>query len=138
MLLPFRQTPSLQNNRTMAITRLNQLKRKLERNKQYWEDYLNFMEETIKHGNAEKAVDTHGSTPWYISHHAVYHPCKEKIRVIFDCSTRFQCQSLNEDLLVGPDLVSNLVRVLCQFRQYPVTVMCDIKVFHQSYMNEQE
>ena len=139
MPLPFRQTPSLQNNRTMALTRLNQLKRKLERNTQYREDYLNFMEEMIKRGDAEKAVDTHSSTPWYIPHHVVYHPCKEKIRVVFDCSARFQGQSLNDNLLVGPDLVNSLVGVLCRFRQYPVAVMCDIeKMFHQFYVNEQD
>ena len=48
----------------------------------------------------------------YIPHHGIYHPKKNKIRVVFDCSARFKGTSLNDHLLSGPDLTNNLMGVL--------------------------
>ncbi|XP_042858061.1 uncharacterized protein LOC122244267 [Penaeus japonicus] len=69
----------------------------------------------------------------YIPHHGVYHPKKPgKIRVIFDCSATYKNESLNKNLLQGPDLTNNLIGVLCRFRKYYVAVVCDIEaMFHQ-------
>ena len=57
-------------------------------------------------------------------HHGVYHPKKsEKIRVVFDCSAKFEGTSLNDQLMQGPDLTNSLVGVLTQFRQEPIAFM---------------
>ena len=45
---------------------------------------------------------------WYIPHHDVYHPKKNKTRVVFDSSARCKGTSLNDHLLSGPDLTNNL------------------------------
>ena len=63
----------------------------------------------IEKGYAEKVPDeslqTDASDAWYIPHHSIYHPKKpEKIRVVFDCCTKFRGTSLNDQLLQGPDL----------------------------------
>ena len=70
---------------------------------------------------------------WYIPHHGVYHKKKPgKIRVVFDCSAVCDGQSLNQQLLQGPDLTNNLTGVLCRFRQERIAFMCDIQaMFHQ-------
>ena len=63
----------------------------------------------------------------------MYHKKKPgKIRVVFDCSAVCVGQSLNQQLLQGPDLTNNLTGVLCRFRQEQIAFMCDIQaMFHQ-------
>ena len=77
---------------------------------------------------------------WYILHHGMYHPKKPtKIRVVFDCSAEYQNESLNKDLLQGPDLTNNLVGVLCRFRKEHVALMSDIKgMFHQVRLTKRD
>jgi hypothetical protein len=138
--LPFKQ-PNLKlpNNRCVALRRLNQLKRRFERDKQYRDDYVDFMNGLIKNGYAEKVSEkkssvNHGEEQvWYIPHHGVYNPMKpNKIRVVFDCSAEYNGESLNKYLLQGPDLTNSLFGILCRFRQEPVGLMCDIEaMFHQ-------
>ena len=120
------------------MTRLNQLKRKLIRNNTYRNEYTHYMQEMPDLGHAERALDTKDGPEWYIPHHGVYHPRKKQLRVVFDRSARFQGSSLNDQLVVGPDLINNLVGVLCSFRQHPIAIMCDIeKMFHQFRVNKE-
>lgn len=134
--LPFKEDrPNLPNNKSCAEHRLKCLKKRFERDKQYKEDYTKFMNETIERGDAEKVPPEElNKTPaWYIPHHGVYHPQKPgKIRVVFDCSAKYEGVSLNDHLLTGPELTNTLVGVLCRFRKGPVAVTCDIeRMFHQ-------
>ncbi len=89
------------------------------------------MNDVIANGYAEEVapIDVKSDKKvWFIPHHGVYHPKKpRKIRVVFDCSAEFEGQSLNQNLLQGPDLTNNLVGVLGRFRKEPVAVMCDIE-----------
>ena len=125
-------------NRKLAEVRLKQLKRRLEIDQKYKEDFVTFMEKMLKNGQAEKAPKQY-ERAWYIPHHGVYHPRKpEKLRVVFDCSAEFQGHSLNRHLLQGPDLTNSLTGVLCHFRQEPVAFACDIEgMFHQVHINEE-
>jgi hypothetical protein len=89
------------------------------------------MEEIIERGYAEvspKTTKTDDRMILYIPHHGVYHPKKpDKIRVVFDCSAKFQGVSLNDLLLQGPDLTNNLLGVLCRFRKEKVAICCDVE-----------
>jgi len=40
-----------------------------------------------------------GDVVWYLPHHAVKHPRKGKVRVVFDCAAKTKGLSLNDDLL---------------------------------------
>ena len=56
----------------------------------------------------------------------------DKVRVVFDCSAKYQGASLNDQLLQGPDLTNMLVGVLTRFRQEQIAFMSDIEaMFHQ-------
>ena len=62
-----------------------------------------------------------------------------KLRVVFDCSLCFKEESLNKNLLQGPDLTSNLFSVLLKFRQNYVAFMADIKqMFYQVQVPKQD
>ncbi|XP_030585762.1 uncharacterized protein LOC115780619 [Archocentrus centrarchus] len=143
MPLPFKgERPNLPDNIQCAVHRLKYLERKLRRDRQYYQDYKTFMEETITHGDAEKVpdADLHKHPVWYIPHHGVYHPQKPgKIRIVFDCSARSQGTSLNDHLLTGPELTNSLVGVLCRFRKGKIAIMCDIeRMFHQFHVKTED
>ncbi|KAG1925738.1 hypothetical protein F2P79_025333 [Pimephales promelas] len=139
MPLPFKgERPELPNNKACAEHRLRSLEKRLRRDEQYRKDYLAFMKDIMARGDAEKVPEFELSNQpaWYIPHHGVYNPQKPgKIRVVFDCSARFQNTSLNEHLLTGPDLTNTLVGVLCRFRKGQVAIMCDVeRMFHQFHV----
>lgn len=151
----------LPDNRELAVCRLSQLKRRFMTNEQYRRDYVEFMENVIKRGYARRVLqkvstdknaqndqeqEFDSSAPhfkvhqvWYKPHNGVYHPKKpNKICVLFDCAAEFRGESLNKNLLQGPDLTNTLSGVLCRSRQEPVGLMCDIEyTFYQVSMKEE-
>ena len=140
MPLPFKNgEPQLPNNRHVALRRALSLKAQLLRRPQYLQHYTTFMNEILSRGDAEKipADEASSHTCWYIPHHGVYHPHKpNKVRVVFDCSAKYQGTCVNEHLLQGPDLINPLVGVLCRFRQGPVAFTCDVeKMYHQFHVS---
>jgi len=112
----------------MAVQRLQGLKKKFEKNYMFHQEYKEQIEIMLRQGDAEEVpedeVDNHS---WYIPHHRVIHPKKQKLRVVFDCSARYGGQSLNDELLPGPDLLNSLVGVICRFRLDKVAICCDIE-----------
>ena len=75
---------------------------------------------------------------WYLSHHSVYHTNKPgKIRVVFNLSTDCKGRCLNRELLSGPDLTNQKVRVLLRFREEQVAVIGDIEAMFQNVLKDQ-
>ncbi|KAI3358854.1 hypothetical protein L3Q82_015246, partial [Scortum barcoo] len=141
MPLPFKTRPQLPENKRLALLRLNQLKRKFEKNPKFEDDYNKFMEGIFKDGDAEEAESQpKAGNMWYIPHQGVYHPRKPgKIRVVFDCSAKYEGTALNNHLLTGPDLTNGLTGVLCRFRKHPIAVICDVeKMFHRFHVNQDD
>lgn len=135
--LPFRKNDVIMpNNRHMAMQHLLSLKRKFKRSDLFHKEYTSFLSDMIDKGYAEvvpqEEVDQVEGRTWYIPHHAVYHPKKNTLRVVFDCGATYQGVSLNTELLQGPDLTNSMVGVLLRFCQEPIAMMADIKsMFHQ-------
>ncbi|KAK9513134.1 hypothetical protein VZT92_026696 [Zoarces viviparus] len=141
MPLPFRERPHLPDNKKLALVRLKHLKKKLDRDPKFRNDYLRFMEGVFKDGDAERAdKPARLGNAWYIPHQGVYHPRKpEKIRVVFDCSAKYEGTALNDHLLTGPDLTNGMTGVLCRFRKHPIAVMCDVeKMFHRFHVSKED
>ena len=138
MPLPFKETPQLPDNRQYALKRFKSLNRRLAANSELNEKYRDFMSEVIAKGEAQVCQSTEPG--WYIPHHGVFHPQKPgKLRVVFDCSASFKGESLNKQLLKGPDLNSNLAGLLCRFRKDRVAVTCDIqKMYHQFRVHDKD
>ncbi|XP_062415351.1 uncharacterized protein LOC134107519 [Pungitius pungitius] len=141
--MPFKEKDvSMPNNLCVAMQRVRGLKRRLQKDVSFHEEYNNFLADVIGNGYAEEVPQHQLETPtgkvWYIPHHGVYHPRKGKLRVVFDCGAEYQGISLNSQLLQGPNLTSSLVGVLVRFREEQVAIMADIKaMFHQVKVAEE-
>ena len=135
--LPFREEqPHVPNNRNQALHRLSWQTKKMKANKQYHEDYTQFMEKIIGKGYAYEVpperLNSQQTNVSYLPHHGVYHAKKNKIRVVFDCSAKYQGVSLNDRLLQGPDLTNSLQGVLTRFRVGAIAFIGDIEsMFNQ-------
>ena len=57
----------------------------------------------------------------------MYHKDKNKLRLVFDCSARYQGICLNDCLYQGPDLTNTLIGVLLRFRQGPIAIQGNIE-----------
>ena len=128
--------PCLQNNKPMAERRLSMLKKRLEKDSVVLKKYGEFMGTMLSKDYARKVSSKDLGplqTNWYLPHHPAFNPQKPgKIRVVFDCSAKYQNTSINDQLLQGPDLTNSLVGVLSRFRQERIAVMADIEaMFHQ-------
>ena len=142
MAIPWKdETPSLPNNRSMAESRLGHLKRKLSRDSTMRIKYTCFIDDLLIKGYARKIPDKPdkdvSSISWYLPHHNVVNPKKpDKVRVVFDCAAKFNGESLNNNVLQGPDLTNSLVGVLCRFRQENVAIVADVEaIYHQVSVN---
>ena len=78
-------------------------------------------------------MNTHDCTnrparEWYLPHHPVINPNKPgKVRRVLNGAAKFHGSSFNKVLLVGPDLLQNLLAVLMRFRQHQHAVSVDIE-----------
>ena len=50
-----------------------------------------------------------------------------KVRRVLNGAAKFQGQSLNNELLTGPDLLQSLIHILFRFREYPHAVSADFE-----------
>ncbi|KAJ8358213.1 hypothetical protein AAFF_G00022370 [Aldrovandia affinis] len=93
------------NNRALAEQRALNIKKKLQRDQSFQEDYVSFMGDVINKGYAVKVPDEELSRGdgkvWFIPHHGVYHPKKHKIRVVFDCGASYQEHHLTDNYCRG-------------------------------------
>ena len=126
----------LNNNKVQALQRLQGLRKRLRRNKQLRLDYVSYMNSLIENGYAEEVPASESNQEencYYMPHHGVYSAQKpDKLRVVFDCSAKSNGLSLNDNLLIGPDLSCTLLGVLLRFRQETVALNADIRaMFHQ-------
>ncbi|XP_047674812.1 uncharacterized protein LOC125145551 [Tachysurus fulvidraco] len=140
MPLPFKTCPQLPENKRLALLRLKRLKGRLDKDPKFKDDYIKFMEGVFEDGDAERAEHSpRAGNTWYIPHQGVYHPRKpNKIRVVFDCSAKYNGTALNDHLLSGPDLTNGLTGVLCRFRKYPIAVICDVEMFHRFHVSQED
>ena len=73
------------------MKRLESLRRKFEKDDQFFKEYKNFMEELMEKGYAKKydGKGAHGKT-WYVPHQVLLNHNKGKIHVVFDCGSQYR------------------------------------------------
>ena len=66
---------------------------------------------------------------YYIPHYGVFNSNKPgKIRVVFDSSAKVGGESINRNLMTGPDLTNQLIEALVRFREEHVAINADTEV----------
>ena len=117
------------NNRPLALQRMKSLEKKFRPSDIFKRKYVSFVDDLFVKGHASEVsvdeVHRDDGFLWYLPHHGVIHPRKNKLRVVLDASARFAGVSLNDRLLPGPDLSSSLIGVLVRFSQERVAFMAD-------------
>ena len=125
------------------MSRLNKLKHRLINDKEYFVKYSSCTDKLFELKHAEKVPLSEVNMPnheWYLPHHGVTHARKpDKLRVVFDSSSKYGGISLNDLLLKGPDLTNSLIGVLLRFRKeqvgqllLSVLMLLQIKLSHYS------
>ena len=123
---------SLPNNYFSSLAQLKSLEKRLDKDPSLREKYTETIREDIQKGYVitVKAHDpkSRADREWYLPHHPVLNPNKPgKVRRVLNGASKCHCASLNKSLLVGPDLLQNLIFVLLRFRQHKYAVSADIE-----------
>ncbi|XP_058798035.1 uncharacterized protein LOC131668142 [Phymastichus coffea] len=123
--------------RRVALGSLQHLLRRFSRDPTLQQAYTDFMETYIKLGHMIPVPrsEIKNTRAWYHPHHPVITGTAEKpkIRVVFDASRRTHDKyCLNELLMSGPALQSDLSLILLNWRRYKYVFTADIvKIFRQ-------
>lgn len=121
----------LPNSMGMAYRRWQCLERRMQRDRPFAEVTRSKMIDYVKKGYVRKLseaeLNTRQQREWYLPVFPVLNPNKPgKIRLVWDAAASTYGVSLNSLLLKGPDLLTSLLSVLIQFRQFLVAVCGDI------------
>ena len=116
--IPFKSpTLKLPDNQQMAVKRLSSLRRKLAKNQDLHQKYIDGMSNLLEQEYAvpvpEQDVHRSDGKVWYLPHHPVINPNKEKIQIIFNCAAEYRGISrgvpasslLESRWLHGPDFL---------------------------------
>lgn len=130
--------PSLGESRSQAVRRLLSMERSLHAKKQFTE-FAAVMEEYFTLGHAEQVPIVDLQKPpqqvFYLPMHAVRKESSAttKTRVVFDASARSASGvSLNDILMVGPNIHPSLIDVLLRFRLHHVALTADVSKMYRA------
>lgn len=117
-----------------ALSCLLSLERRLGKNPRQYDEYRKFIREFLELGHAHW-VDITPEVGYYMPHHAVLKADSSttKLRVVFNASAKTSTGvSLNDTMLVGPVVQSDLVSVILRFRKFQYAITADItKMYRQ-------
>jgi hypothetical protein len=147
--LPFKIDPSTPNflgdSYKIAHHRYAMLERKFNKNPVLFNEYKQYIDsfleaKHIRPATVEEINDTRHS--YFMPHHAVFKESSTstKIRVVFDAS----CEttngfSLNNRLLIGPIIQSDIFTIIVRWRQYPIAFTADItKMYLQFWVHPED
>ena len=122
----------LPNSKEMAYKRWLCLDRRMNRDTQFSETVQQKMREYVSKGYVRKLTEPelkHRPTrEWYLPVFPVVNPNKpDKVRLVWDAAASAYGISLNSLLLKGPDLLTSLLSVLVQFREFRIGICGDIR-----------
>ncbi|XP_029164818.1 uncharacterized protein LOC114936016 [Nylanderia fulva] len=124
-------------SREIAARRLSSLIHKLKSQPSITSEYCEFMRdyEDLGHMQPVSPVETHHSQVVYIPHHPVIREASSttRLRVVFDASCKTtNGTSLNDHMLKGPKLQTDLQAVILRWRQYKFVYSADLaKMYRQ-------
>ncbi|XP_048480955.1 uncharacterized protein LOC105389072 isoform X1 [Plutella xylostella] len=144
--LPFKTENrlSIQNgSRDIALRSLKQLERRFEKNQKLKEEYTKVIEEYLEMEHMEEVpIEEINKPAVYLPHHAVMKEEKEtsKCRVVFNASCKgTNNTSLNDELLVGPQLQEDMRSIIMRWRMHKVCFAADaVKMYRMILITEED
>ncbi|XP_041984084.1 uncharacterized protein LOC121736766 [Aricia agestis] len=129
----------LGNSRPKAIAQLYNLERKMAKNTEFSESYTQFMREYLSLGHM-KPVTKKVEPSYYLPHHGVLKAdsTTTKLRTVFNASSKTSTgYSLNDLMLQGPNLQSDLHSLILSWRKHKIVITADLeKMFRQFFVRE--
>lgn len=118
----------------VARRRLFILERRLAMDEKLRQDYINFMQQYEDLGHMKPSCSGPGEG-FYMPHQAeINESSTSNLRAVFDASSKTNTgTSLNETLLVGPTIQSDLFTLLMRLRQHPVGISGDIEKMYRKF-----
>ncbi|XP_017468929.1 PREDICTED: uncharacterized protein LOC108360946 [Rhagoletis zephyria] len=128
--LPLKKSVPICESRSIAVRALLRMEKRFATDKQLYRDYCKFMEELVDLGHMELAGAVTDDA-YYMPHHAVvkHSSATTKLRVAFNASMKKTSSgnSLNDALMVGPQLERDLFSILVRFRTHRYGLIADIE-----------
>ena len=129
--LPFKEDmPVMEDNFNLCRKRLDNLLKKLEKDKALMAEYEKIIKSQLETGVVEPAdLDADIGCVTYLPHRAVLREDKRttKCRIVMDASVRNKGRSLNQCLYTGPCMNPMLFDVLLRFRVHSIALSADIE-----------
>ncbi|XP_063915672.1 uncharacterized protein LOC135131754 [Zophobas morio] len=137
--LPFKANPpNLGSTKEIAYKRFRSLEKKFENNYEFRNQYCTFMADYIALNHMQLATDQNIHEGCFLPHHGVIKDSSltTKVRAVFDASTKSSSGfSLNDYLLPGQNLQTDIFSLLVRSRQYQFVLSADIvKMFRQIWV----
>ena len=141
--LPLKEKCALGNSKEIALRRFYCLEKRLDKDKKLKMEYARFLKEYEDLGHMEECKENEECNvgkvheqlrPYYIPHHPVIKNTSSttKVRVVFDASCKTtNGRSLNDILMVGPVIQSDLYSILIRFRTHNVVLIGDIEKMYR-------
>ncbi|XP_059053595.1 uncharacterized protein LOC131847882 [Achroia grisella] len=133
--LPVKDSPDcLGESYTLAKRRLVSLERKFRKQSSLKTQYIEFMREYSELGHLSECTLTEYDEAYFLCHHAVFKDTSEstKIRVVFDGSAPSSSgQSINDLLMVGPNMQDTLFSILIRARQHKYLLTGDVEKMYR-------
>ena len=135
--------PSSPDNREDAEKRFHSLEKSLLKKTEVARRYKEAMNANVEKGYVLKleAKETEDCPGWYLPHFPVTREDREtsKVRIVIDSAARCKGTSLNNEMLTGPKLLQDGLKVLLRFRRKPVALVADFKdMFSQVVLAEKD
>ncbi|XP_054259448.1 uncharacterized protein LOC128984179 [Macrosteles quadrilineatus] len=130
--LPFKENhPPLGSSKLIAERRFHSLERRFTLSPDLYKAYSDNINEHISQGHMVKLPHLDINSPHYfLPHHAVVKPSSTstKLRIVYDASCKTSSGiSLNDSLMTGPKLQTNICDILLHFRIHNIVFTCDIR-----------
>ncbi|GFT03877.1 uncharacterized protein LOC103569155 [Trichonephila clavipes] len=142
---PFRDSSDgLGSSRDTAVHRLQQTERRFSKKQSLSDQYHRFTNDYLKLGHMElipeNEIDVPASSSFYLPHHPVPNKNGDKFRLVFDGSAKSPSGiSLNDELMVGPQLQTDLTTLLFRFRTHKIAITADIeKMYRQITLQDSD
>ncbi|XP_073944568.1 uncharacterized protein [Choristoneura fumiferana] len=140
--LPFKtdnpQSPD-GNTKEIATNRFLQLEKRFKKSPDLKAEYTKVIKDYIDQGHMEEIPEEEKETnkSVYLPHHAVVREDKEtsRTRVVFDASCKGTNNiSLNEELMVGPQLQDDLRNLLMRWRMKKIAFVADVAQMYRQVL----